>query len=85
MVESKLKSNLRLLMAHHKIDSVTELMKKSKLSRNAIKKILKEENLENAKLETFLRLCDTFSCPLSDLIEYTPKDFDKEKWIKSKY
>lgn len=67
-----IKCNIRVLMAEHRIDDITELMEKSGLSRNSINKLYKEINIETTKLETLLKLCDTFECKLSDLIEYTP-------------
>ncbi|MDF2925145.1 MAG: family transcriptional regulator [Paenibacillaceae bacterium] len=67
-----LKCNIRLLMAEHKIDDITELMTRSGLSRNSINKLYRENNMETTKLETLMRLCDTFGCKLSDLIEYRP-------------
>lgn len=68
-----LKSNLRVLMAEHRIDDITELMEKSGLSRNSINKLYKETQLETIKLETLFKLCDTFQCKLSELIEYVPE------------
>lgn len=65
-----LKSNLRVLMAKHRIDDITELMEKSGLSRNSINKLYREAHLETIKLETLFKLCDMFQCKLSDLIEY---------------
>ncbi|GIQ71557.1 XRE family transcriptional regulator [Xylanibacillus composti] len=62
--------NLRRLMADRRIDDITELMRLSGLSRNSINKLYREENIETTKLETLIRLCDTFQCNLSDLIEY---------------
>jgi putative transcriptional regulator len=59
-------------MAEHKIDDITELMTRSGLSRNSINKLYRENNMETTKLETLMRLCDTFGCKLSDLIEYRP-------------
>ncbi|WDF49768.1 helix-turn-helix transcriptional regulator [Paenibacillus sp. KACC 21273] len=59
-------------MAEHRIDDITELMKLSGLSRNSINKLYREENVETTKLETLFKLCDTFQCQLSDLIEYQP-------------
>lgn len=67
---SLLKSNLRVLMAEHRIDDITELMNRSGLSRNSINKLYRETNIESIKLETLFKLCDTFKCKLSDLIEY---------------
>ncbi|EDW6383950.1 helix-turn-helix transcriptional regulator, partial [Salmonella enterica subsp. enterica] len=62
-----IKCNIRVLMAEHRIDDITELMNRSGLSRNSINKLYKEINIETTKLETLLKLCDTFECKLSDL------------------
>ncbi|MBD8837874.1 helix-turn-helix transcriptional regulator [Paenibacillus sp. FSL K6-4396] len=67
-----IKCSIRELMAEHRIDDITELMAKSGLSRNSINKLYRETNIETTKLETLLKLCDTFNCKLSDLIEYVP-------------
>ncbi|MDR6777034.1 MULTISPECIES: helix-turn-helix domain-containing protein [Paenibacillus] len=67
-----IKCNIRELMAEHRIDDITELMAKSGLSRNSINKLYRETNIETTKLETLFKLCDTFNCKLSDLIEYVP-------------
>jgi putative transcriptional regulator len=61
-------------MAQHRIDDITELMAKSGLSRNSINKLDRGTNIETTKLETLFKLCDTFNCKLSDLIEYVPKE-----------
>lgn len=66
------KCHLRRLMADQKIDDITQLMKLSGLSRNAINKLYREDNIETVKMETLFKLCDTFKCNLSDLIEYIP-------------
>ncbi|MFM9279515.1 helix-turn-helix domain-containing protein [Paenibacillus jiagnxiensis] len=76
---SVIKCNLRLLMAEHRIDDIKELMQKSGLSRNSINKLYRETNIETVKLETLFKLCDTFNCELSDLIEYIPEQAGKEK------
>ena len=75
---SVIKCNVRLLMAEHRIDDIIELMTKSGLSRNSINKLYRETNIETVKLETLFKLCDTFNCELSDLIEYTPEHAGKE-------
>ncbi|MFE6075523.1 helix-turn-helix domain-containing protein [Paenibacillus sp. NPDC057886] len=69
-----IKCNIRELMAEHRIDDITELMAKSGLSRNSINKLYRETNIETTKLETLFKLCDTFNCKLSDLIEYVPEE-----------
>nr|WP_197545473.1 helix-turn-helix transcriptional regulator [Paenibacillus riograndensis] len=60
-------------MAEHKIDDIAELMERSGLSRNSINKLYRETKLESIKLETLFKLCDTFKCMLSDLVEYEPE------------
>lgn len=69
-----IKCNIRELMAEHRIDDITELMVRSGLSRNSINKLYRETNIETTKLETLFKLCDTFNCKLSDLIEYVPEE-----------
>lgn len=69
-----IKCYLRELMAEHRIDDITELMIKSGLSRNSINKLYRETNIETTKLETLIKLCDTFNCKLSDLIEYVSEE-----------
>lgn len=68
-----LKCNLRKLMAEHRIDDISDLMRLSGISRNSINKLYRETNIETTKLETLFKLCDTFQCTLSDLIEYEPE------------
>ncbi|MDP4097985.1 helix-turn-helix transcriptional regulator [Paenibacillus sp. P96] len=75
---SVIKCNIRVLMAKHRIDDIKELMQKSGLSRNSINKLYRETNIETVKLETLFKLCDTFNCELSDLIEYVPEQAGKE-------
>lgn len=67
-----LKSNLRRLMADQRIVDISDLMRLSGISRNSINKLYKETNIETIKLETLFKLCDTFNCKLSELIEYEP-------------
>ncbi len=69
-----LKCNLRRLMADHKIDDISGLMKLSGLSRNSINKLYRENDVESTKLETLIKLCNVFGCKLSDLIEYNPEN-----------
>ncbi|SFM11633.1 helix-turn-helix domain-containing protein [Pelosinus propionicus] len=71
-----IRCNLRRLMADHKIDDITELMKLSGISRNSINKLYRETDIETLKLETLFKLCDTFRCKLSDMIEYVPAQED---------
>lgn len=67
-----LKCYVRHRMADNNIDDILELMKLSGLSRNTINKLYRNVGIETIKVDTLMRLCDAFNCPLSDLIEYTP-------------
>lgn len=71
-----IKCNLRRLMADEKIDDISDLMRSSGVSRNSINKLYKEYDIETTKLETLFKLCDTFGCKLSDLVEYEPEKKD---------
>lgn len=73
------KCYLRRLMADHRIDDITDLMKRSGLSRNAINRLYKEINIESTQLDTLIKLCNTFKCKLSDLLEYIPDNDDDIK------
>lgn len=68
-----LENNLRIVMAKQRIDSVSELMKITGLSRNALNKLWHNENMESVKLGTLMIICDSLGIKLSDLIEYTPE------------
>lgn len=68
-----IKCNIRRLMADNKIDDISDLMRLSGLSRNAINKLYKEVSIETSNLETLIKLCNAFKCKLSDLIEYIPE------------
>ncbi|CVK18769.1 helix-turn-helix domain-containing protein [Sporomusa sphaeroides] len=68
--------NIRRLMADNRIDDISDLMKRSNVSRNSINKLYRESDIETTKLETLFKLCDTFKCKLSDLIEYIPEEDD---------
>ncbi|MGO4887998.1 helix-turn-helix domain-containing protein [Anaerobacillus sp. MEB173] len=67
-----IKNNLRLIMAEQRINSLTELMEKTGLSRNALKKLWHDEDLETVKIGTLLKVCDALNVRLSDLLEYEP-------------
>ena len=79
-----IKSNLRILMAEHRIDGISELMAKSGLSRNAINRLYKgtEEEMKSTNLKTLITLCEVFECKLSDLLEFTQIPQSKIKHIK---
>lgn len=67
-----LKCKIGYLMVDHKIKSITKLMELTGLSRETLTKITNGESLETVKLDTYIKLCDYFKCPLNDLIEYIP-------------
>lgn len=69
-----LKSKLRYLMAEKKINSISELMEATKVSRDPINKLYNEKNLETLKVDVLIRICDFFNCKLQDLIEYIPNE-----------
>ena len=72
------KSKLRYLMADKKINSLSELIRQSQISRETLNKLYHEEKLETIKLEMITKLCDFFQCTLSDLIEYIPDEKPQE-------
>ncbi|MDQ0257952.1 putative transcriptional regulator [Evansella vedderi] len=67
-------NNLRIIMAKKKIDSVSELMLITHLSRNALNKLYHDEDIDTVKLGTLIKLCDSLNVPLSELLEYTPEE-----------
>lgn len=73
-----IKCNLRRLMADHRVDDISDIMRMSGLSRNSVKKLYREVEMETIKLETLFKICDSFKCKLSDLIEYERDEEVKE-------
>lgn len=69
-----LKSKLRHLMADKKINSLSELIRQAKISRETLNKLYHEEKLETLKLEMIIKVCEFFNCNIQDLIEYIPDD-----------
>jgi len=61
-------------MADKQIDGVKQLMELSGVGRNSINKLYRGKDVETTKIETLMRLCDTFECKLSDLVEYIPDE-----------
>jgi putative transcriptional regulator len=63
-------NKLRIIMAQQRIDSITELINITGLSRNALNKVWRNKNLESVKLGTLMIICDKLGISLSELIEY---------------
>lgn len=68
-----IKCKLRLLMAENKINSIVELMEKTKLSRSAINRLYHERGMDTVRMDTLTAICDYFQVSLSDLIQYIPE------------
>lgn len=68
-----LKNYIRYRMADQNIDDITGLMERSGVSRNAITKLFRNENVDTLKVGTLMRICDALECNLSDLLEYKPE------------
>ncbi|MDP4085788.1 MAG: helix-turn-helix transcriptional regulator [Bacillota bacterium] len=66
-------NNLRIIMAKKRIDSITDLIGITGLSRNALNKLWHNEDLKTVKFGTLMTICDKLEIPLSELIEYKPK------------
>ena len=67
-----IENNLRLIMAKNKINSITELIEITGLSRNALNKLWHDDNVESIKLGTLLTICDKLNVSLDELIAYKP-------------
>lgn len=76
---SKLKSNLRLLMAEAQIDSLSELSRKTNISRPALMKVRDEKDLENIPLKTLIPICEAFDVTLDELIAIIKEDNEDDK------
>lgn len=71
-----LKVKIGYLMVDHKIKTTAELVRKTGLNKNTLKKLVDNDRAETLTLENILKVCDFFNCKLSDLIEYEP-DIEK--------
>lgn len=70
MVENRLKEVIK----EQNIRSISELMLKTGLSRNALNKLWHDQDIETVKLATLFQVCDALEVELNDLIRYRPKD-----------
>ena len=63
---TKLKNNLRILMAKHKMN-IKDVHEKTGLSRTTISKLYNESST-TIGFETILELCKLFNCEVEDLL-----------------
>lgn len=70
------KCNIRHIMIDNEINSVTELTKRTVISRDTVNKLFKNDDIKTIKLENLMHVCNALHCKLSDLIEYIPDDID---------
>lgn len=76
-LDVELENNIRLIMAKRRINSISDLITITGLSRNALNKLWHNENLESVKLGTLLEICNKLDIKLSELIEYTPENYNE--------
>lgn len=62
----KVKNNLRVLMAQHKMN-IKDVHEKTKLSRTTISKLYNETST-TISFETIEKLCNLFECSVDELI-----------------
>lgn len=73
-----LKNKLRIIMAERMINNLTDLIRITGLSRNALNKLWHNQDVESVKLETLIQICKSLGIKLSDLLEYVPDKAAKE-------
>ena len=61
-----LKNNLRILMAKKDIRSISELERKSGVSRQVLDRLEKNKS-KRLDFETVVKLCDALECDIDDL------------------
>lgn len=64
----KVKNNLRVLMAKHKMN-IQDVHEKTGMSRTTISKLYNETSTVIA-FETIEKLCELFHCPISELLYF---------------
>lgn len=69
----RFKSNLRVIMALRRIDTIKDLAVMCNLSVRPLSSLYNEINLETMKLGTLMKVCDALKCNLDELIEYPDK------------
>jgi putative transcriptional regulator len=71
-VTKELKNNIRILMAKNDITSITELERRSGVSRQVLDRLIKGKS-QRLDFDTVVKLCCTFKCEVGDLL-YVDKD-----------
>ena len=66
-------SNLRVLMAHKKLN-INNVVEMTGLSQPTVSKLFNgdSDEIKTIKLETIASICKAMECTISDLIEYIP-------------
>jgi len=63
----ELRNNVRILMAKNDINSITELSKRSGVSRQVLDRLIKGKS-QRLDFDTVVKLCCTFNCEVGDLL-----------------
>ena len=66
------KNKFRYLMADKNINSITQIINDTGLSRTTINKLYHSKDIQTLSLGMLETLCKYFDCNLSDLLEYVP-------------
>lgn len=64
-----MKCKLRQIMVDKNIKDISEVMRKTGLCYNTVKKLYYQEQLDTVKLNTIKIVCDTLDCDIEDLIK----------------
>jgi len=69
-------NNLSMILGKRLL-SISKVYKETGISRSTLTSLY-YRRARNVKLDTLRKLCDYLQIPLSELIEYTPKELVKE-------
>jgi len=69
-------NNLSMILGKRLL-SISKVYKETGISRSTLTSLY-YRRARNVKLDTLRKLCDYLQIPLSELIEYTPKELAKE-------
>ena len=65
-----LKCNLRKLMYEHEIKTLAEVIRLTKVNRNALANLYNSQRLDKVQLGTYIKVCDGLQCSLDELLIY---------------